>query len=221
MKNEAVIEMVDDDTVLPEDEVLVEMRLHIPQTEDAIDGEGTAAEAFVELVKESGDLEKAGTSLCGFEDVPLTVPRGRYGIEMFDKYMKLHGKTFDYKILYTNVSGIYLLPKPDGYNMALCMTLEHSLRQGQTTYPMVVMQLLKGQPIEVEITLEEAEISRRFGDKLEASEVGDMPSVLAKVLGAFTKKKVVTLKANGFNGSKEDDRAKSIRCSVKANEGQL
>jgi structure-specific recognition protein 1 len=42
------------------------------------------------------------------------VPRGRYDIELFDKYMKLHGKTFDYKCLYTNVSALYLLPKQVG-----------------------------------------------------------------------------------------------------------
>ena len=39
------------------------------------------------------------------------MPRSRYDIELFDKYMKLHGKTFDYKCLYTNVSALYLLPK--------------------------------------------------------------------------------------------------------------
>ena len=44
-----------------------------------------------------------------------------------------------------------------------------------------------------------------------------------QVISAFTKKKVVTLKKDGFNGGSkaEDDRTTSIRCSVKANEGHL
>ena len=32
-------------------------------------------------------------------------------IEMFDKFLKLHGKTYDYKVLYTNVASVYVLPK--------------------------------------------------------------------------------------------------------------
>ena len=131
VKNEAVIEMGDDDSAMPDDEVLVEVRFHIPAPtgDDAADMEGTAAERFVEQIKEGGDLEKAGTAFATFEDVPIQVPRGRYDVEMFDKYMKLHGKTFDYKVMYTNVGALYLLPRPDGVNMALCVTLENPLRQ--------------------------------------------------------------------------------------------
>jgi len=222
-KTDAVIEMADDDTALPEDEVLVEMRLHIPTGEEEDVEEGTRAEAFVAEIKDAGDLETAGTALSAFEDIPIQVPRGRWDIEMFDKYMKLHGKTYDYKVLFSNVSALYLLPKPDGYHMALCVTLEHPLRQGQTTYPHVVMQLPKDQPFEAEVNLADDELQARFGDKLEASEQGNMPEVLAKVISAFTKRKVVTLKKDGFNGGSkaEDDRSTSIRCSVKANEGHL
>lgn len=77
--------------------------------------------------------------------------------------------------------------------------------------------------MEVTINLEEKEMQKRFGDKLDQNEAGDMPSVLAKVFSAFTNRKVVTLKKDGFNGGSkaEDDRSTSIRCSVKANEGHL
>ena len=43
---------------------------------------------------------------------------------------------------------------------------------------------------------------------------------LPQVMCAFTKKKVVRPKASGFNGEKED-KFKSIRCSLKANDGYL
>ncbi len=39
--------------------------------------------------------------------------RGRYDIEMFASFMKLHGKTFDYKIEYNTISRLFQLPKPD------------------------------------------------------------------------------------------------------------
>ena len=54
--------------------------------------EGTPAEGFVELIKQSGDLEVAGASLVTLADLQVQVPRGRYDIELCDKFMKLHGK---------------------------------------------------------------------------------------------------------------------------------
>ena len=56
------------------------------------------------------------------------MPRGRYDIELFDKYMKLHGKTFDYKCLYTNVSALYLLPKQVGVRVRVRVRLTLRVR---------------------------------------------------------------------------------------------
>lgn len=109
--------------------------------------------------------------------------------------------TFCAQILYSNVSALFLLPKPDGVHMSLCITLEHALRQGQTTYPYVVMQLPREQFLDVSINLGEQELTQRFGDKLDQSEQGDMPSVLAKVpstpvrsLGAMNNKAIHLLR---------------------------
>jgi len=223
-KNEAIIEMAADDTALPDDELLVEIRFHLPQVtgEDmAAEVDGTPAEGFVELVKQSGDLEVAGSTLVTLEEIQVQVPRGRYEIELCDKFMKLHGKSNDYKVMYTAVSALYLLPKPDGYHMSLAIALEHPLRQGATSYPHIVLQLPRDAPLELEVALSEAECQARFGDKLDKFEQGDMPGVVAKAIAAFAKKKVSGIKAGGFNGDSKDDRAKSIRCSLKAAEGFL
>jgi structure-specific recognition protein 1 len=135
--------------------------------------------------------------------------------------MKLHGKSNDYKVLYSNIASLYLLPKPDGYHMALSLQLEHPLRQGATTYPHIVLQLPRDAPLEVEIALTEAECTARFGEKLDKFESGDMPSVVAKVLCAFTKRKVSGIRSGGFNADSGDERSKSIRCSLRAAEGFL
>ena len=113
------------------------------------------------------------------------------------------------------------MPKPDGHHMALSLSLEHPLRQGATSYPHIVLQLPREEPLDVEVQLTEAECSARFGDKLDKFESGDMPSVVAKVISAFTKKKVVGIKSGGFNADKPEDRMKSIRCSLKALDGFL
>jgi len=222
-KNEAVIEMQMDDTVQPDDEVITEIRFFLPpdRSDEAGDGDATPAEGFVELVKQSGDLEVAGASLVTLDDLQVQVPRGRYDVELCDKFMRLHGKTNDYKILYTNVSGLYLVPKQDGHHMSLVISLEHPLRQGATSYPHLVFQLPRDQPTDVEVQLSEGEIASRFGDKLDKFESGDMPSVVGKVISAFAKKKVQGIKSGGFNAESKEDRNKSIRCSLKAVDGFL
>ena len=71
------------------------------------------------------------------------------------------------------------------------------------------------------INMEEDVMEKRFGDKLEQLESGFTPSVLAKVFSAFTGKKVQAIKkGSGFNAA-GDDKSKSIRCSMKANDGFL
>lgn len=95
-RKEAIIELADDDTAAPEDEMVVGIRFHVPaaaRDDEADEEELAPAETLVAQIKDSGDLEASGTSLATFEDVGLTVPRGRYDIEMFDKFLKLHGKT--------------------------------------------------------------------------------------------------------------------------------
>ncbi|EOD09756.1 hypothetical protein EMIHUDRAFT_452808 [Emiliania huxleyi CCMP1516] len=201
-RKEAIIELADDDTAAPEDEMVVGIRFHVPaaaRDDEADEEELAPAETLVAQIKESGDLEASGTSLATFEDVGLTVPRGRYDIEMFDKFLKLHGKTYDYKVLYTNVASVYVLPKQDNYTMAFVVSLEHPLRQGATMYPHIVMQLPRDATVDLEIALDSAELKRRFDDKLERSESGELVDLLPKVMCAFTKKKVVRPKANdGF-----------------------
>jgi len=222
-KNEAVIEFGGDDTALPEDEVVVEMRFHLPAAtgEDVTEMDGTPAEDFVDKIKQSGDLEVAGASLVTLDDVPVQVPRGRYDLELCDKFLKMHGKSNDYKVLYTNIASLYLLPKPDNYHMALVVNLEHALRQGSTSYPHIVFQLPRDTPLEVEVALSESDCSARFGEKLDKFESGDYPSLMAKVISAFAKKKVSSIKSGGFNADQTDDRHKSIRCSLKAVDGFL
>lgn len=38
---------------------------------------------------------------------------GRYNIDMFQDFLRLRGKTYDYKILYSNITKLFLLLKPD------------------------------------------------------------------------------------------------------------
>lgn len=80
---------------------------------------------------------------------------GRYEVEMFDKFLRMHGKTYDYKIAYRNVKSLFLLPKPDEVHALFVVGLDPPVRQGQTRYPYLVMQFLRDEELEVVLSVEE------------------------------------------------------------------
>ena len=43
--------------------------------------------------------------------------RGRYDIKMYPTFLQLHGKTFDYKIAFTSILRLFLLPHRDNRQM--------------------------------------------------------------------------------------------------------
>lgn len=67
----------------------------------------------------------------------------------------MRGKTYDYKISYESVKKVMMLPKPDEQHMLLVFGLDPPLRQGQTTYPFLVMQLRKEEEVTLEMNMTE------------------------------------------------------------------
>jgi structure-specific recognition protein 1 len=43
----------------------------------------------------------------------MLIPRGNYTMDFYSDYLKLHGKTHDYKVIYQDILKVFLLPKPD------------------------------------------------------------------------------------------------------------
>lgn len=76
--------------------------------------EKTSAELLSEMI-----VDKAGIGVFSGEMIalvpkmPLLVPRGKYDIEMYETFLRFHGITHDYKIMYKDILRAYLLPKPN------------------------------------------------------------------------------------------------------------
>jgi structure-specific recognition protein 1 len=82
-----------------------------PEPEGA---EVSAAQAFHDAIKEKAELgQVAGDLIVSFEEVLVLTPRGRYDVDMFPDFLRLRGKTYDYKIVYSTISRLFLLPKDD------------------------------------------------------------------------------------------------------------
>ncbi len=125
-------------------------------------------------------IPATGKGILTFEELTVLTPRGRYNVELFPTFMKMHGKTYDYKIKYSNIVRLFLLPKPDKYVALSCLTyrvdtilinyiqrrhqffvvsMEPPIRQGHTSYPHIVIQIPENEMIEADINVAEEYVS--------------------------------------------------------------
>ncbi len=110
---------------------LTEIRFYVPGTISKLKGSGSdagsqksdnegddeeisAAQVFHDAVKDRAKLGQVhGDLILSFEEVLVLTPRGRYDMDMFPTFLRLRGKTYDYKIVYQSISRLFLLPKDD------------------------------------------------------------------------------------------------------------
>lgn len=137
---------------------VVEMRFYIPgtvSTKNKEEGEENesddeeedadqqnAANLFHDTLVEKAEIgDVAGDTIATFQDVLHLTPRGRFDIDLYEDSFRLRGKTYDYKIQYQSIKKFFFLKKNDDVHGLVVFGLEPPLRQGQTRYPFVVMQL--------------------------------------------------------------------------------
>ncbi|KAK9480404.1 hypothetical protein V1514DRAFT_325333 [Lipomyces japonicus] len=204
---------------------LVEVRFFLPGTvtkgEDDSDAsdveEQSAATVFYETIKERADIgQVAGETIVSFTDIMFLTPRGRYDIDMYPLYIRLRGKTYDYKIQYSSIQRLFLLPKPDELHNILVIQLDPPLRQGQTRYQFLVVQFLKEEEIEVELNVEDAEFEEKYADKLKKKYDQAAHEVVGQVFRGLSGKKITVpgsyVSVHGQAG---------VKCSLKASEGYV
>jgi len=76
--------------------------------EEDSDEDITPAKLFNDKILKHASLgDGAGDVIASFQDMHLTVPRGKYTLNMYDHFAKFHGKTHDYKILYKDISRMF------------------------------------------------------------------------------------------------------------------
>jgi structure-specific recognition protein 1 len=110
---------------------MVEIRFYVPGTQSKLkgsqdgsqksddEGEGdeeevSAAQVFHDTIKDKANIgQVTGDIVLNFDDILVLTPRGRYDMDLFKDFLRLRGKTYDYKILYSTISRIFMLPKDD------------------------------------------------------------------------------------------------------------
>lgn len=81
----------------------------------------TAAELLQQKIMQTANIRKTtGDVIVSFDENKGTflTPRGRYGIEMYDWFMRMRGAKYDYKVRYDDINRLFLLPKLDELHTA-------------------------------------------------------------------------------------------------------
>ncbi|KAM8924231.1 FACT complex subunit SSRP1 isoform 2-T2 [Pelodytes ibericus] len=210
-KNEVTLEFHQNDD---SDVSLMEIRFYVPPSQD--DG-GDPVEAFVQNVLSKADVIQAtGDAVCIFRELQCLTPRGRYDIRIYPSFLHLHGKTFDYKIPYTTVLRLFLLPHKDQRQMFFVISLDPPIKQGQTRYHFLILLFSKDEEISLTLNMSEDEVEKRFEGKLKKSMSGCLYEMVSRVMKALVNRKI-TVPGN-FQGHSG---AQCITCSYKASSGLL
>lgn len=210
-KNEVTLEFHQND----DSEVsLMEVRFYVPPTqEDGVD----PVEAFAQNVLSKADVIQAtGDAICIFRELQCLTPRGRYDIRIYPTFLHLHGKTFDYKIPYTTVLRLFLLPHKDQRQMFFVISLDPPIKQGQTRYHFLILLFSKDEDISLTLNMNEDEVEKRFEGRLTKNMSGSLYEMVSRVMKALVNRKI-TVPGN-FQGHSG---AQCITCSYKASSGLL
>ncbi|XP_069485098.1 FACT complex subunit SSRP1 isoform X1 [Ambystoma mexicanum] len=210
-KNEVTLEFHQNDDA---DVSLMEVRFYVPPNqEDNTD----PVEAFSQNVLSKADVIQAtGDAVCIFRELQCLTPRGRYDIRIYPTFLHLHGKTFDYKIPYTTVLRLFLLPHKDQRQMFFVISLDPPIKQGQTRYHFLILLFSKEEDLSLTLNMNEDEVEKRFEGKLTKNMSGSLYEMVSRVMKALVNRKI-TVPGNfvGHSGGQ------CITCSYKASSGLL
>ncbi|KAJ3044471.1 FACT complex subunit [Rhizophlyctis rosea] len=190
----------------------------VEDEELAVNDEGetiSSASILYATIKQKADIDtQQSETIVTFLGLLCLTPRGRFEIDFHATFLRLRGKSHDYKILYTSIQRLFLLPKPDELHHMLVIELDPPLRQGQTRYPFLVFQFSNDEEVEQDLNLEDDVLAEKYEGKLQKSYDGPMYEVVTDVLKGLSGKKVIESK-DTFKSSQGHE---GIKCSLKANE---
>ncbi|KAF8891950.1 hypothetical protein CPB84DRAFT_1783902, partial [Gymnopilus junonius] len=149
----------------------------------------SAAQVFHDTIKEKADIGAGiGDLILSFDEVLVLTPRGRYDMDMFPDFLRLRGKTYDYKVLYQSIARLFLLPKDD-QQVLFILGLSTPIRQGQTLYQYLVMEFTREEEITAELNMIDEEMEKY--DKLKKNYEAPTYEVVSSVFRALSGKKII------------------------------
>lgn len=174
----------------------------------------SAAQAFHNTVKDRAEISQAaGDIILSFEEVLVLTPRGRYDVDLYHDFFRLRGKTYDYKIVYSTILKLFLLPKDD-MHVLFIMGLGIPIQQGQTRYQYLVTQFTREEETTAELNMTEEEVASY--DRMKKHYEDPTFEVVSGIFRALSKKKIV-----GAGSFQSNNGHPSVKANLKAVQGDL
>ncbi|KAG9050103.1 FACT complex subunit [Tulasnella sp. UAMH 9824] len=210
----------------PAHDDMVEMRLFVPgprargsdeEQSDTEVNDVSAAQAFRDMIKEKAEIRQVtGECIATFGDILAQTPRGLYDIDMFPSFLRLRGKTYDYGVLYSSVTRIFLLPKRDEIHVQLVVGLDPPIRQGQTKYPYLVLNFNREEELDIELNIDQETIDSKYEGKLQRMYDDQTYRVVSNVFRGLSGRKMI-----GLGSFASRDNQPGIKANMRAVTGEL
>ena len=181
------------------DDNLVQITLHfppgeIPEDEEELDDFVTPAEEIRQAMMDTGVIRSmTGDIIAEFtkEQGNFVTPRGKYGMQMTSSYLHMQGSQYSYKIKYTDIGSLYLLPKLESGREAFVIALEKPIRQGAQKYQYLVLETHKIEHT-MKINLTEEEIKTKYDGQLSQEMTMPTSHLIAKIFKILSQTPVST-----------------------------
>ncbi|KAK7852176.1 fact complex subunit ssrp1 [Quercus suber] len=219
-KNDVILEFhVDDTTGANEKDSLMEISFHIPNSNTQFVGDENRppAQVFRDKIMSMADVGAGGEeAVVTFEGIAILTPRGRYNVELHLSFLRLQGQANDFKIQYSSVVRLFLLPKSNQPHTFVVVTLDPPIRKGQTLYPHIVLQFETDFVVHSDLTMSEDLLNTKYKEKLEPSYKGLIHEVFTTILRGLSGAKVT--KPGKFRSCQD---GYAVKSSLKAEDGVL
>ncbi|KAK9040392.1 hypothetical protein V6N11_015555 [Hibiscus sabdariffa] len=219
-KNDVLLEFhMDDTSGANEKDSLMEISFHIPNSNTHFVGDENRppAQVFREKIMSVADV---GTgveeAVVTFESIAILTPRGRYSVELHLSFLRLQGQANDFKIQYSSVVRLFLLPKFNQPHTFVVVTLDPPIRKGQTLYPHIVLQFETDYVVESTLSINEDLLNIKYKDRLEPSYKGLIHEVFTTIMRGLSGAKVT--KPGKFRSCQD---GYAVKSSLKAEDGVL
>eukprot|EP00878_Enallax_costatus_P023141 GHUV01024603.1.p1 GENE.GHUV01024603.1~~GHUV01024603.1.p1 ORF type:complete len:609 (+),score=227.34 GHUV01024603.1:931-2757(+) len=236
LQDEVLLEFHVDDTVDDREDTLIEMAFHVPAAnpdwapaDGAAEGEEgaarvSAAKALVDALLHHTDAgaSTSDDAVITFHNVASLAPRGRFQVEMHLSYLQLVGQTQDFKIRYTSIGRLFILPKSSTPHTLVVIGLDPPIRKGQTYYSYLLCQFENGDEVTEKLDISDEDLEKKnkeCGNKLHRELTGPEYQVFAHALRGLSSAKITRARTEVYQNHAGDGCA--VRCSYKADDGFL
>ncbi|KAG2625043.1 hypothetical protein PVAP13_3KG162400 [Panicum virgatum] len=219
-KTDVVLEFhVDDTTAANEKDVLTDLSFHVPTSNAQFIGDEHHTSAQIlcqEILHRADGGSPSEAAVVTFEGIAILTPRGRYSVEPHQSFLRLQGQANDFKIQYSSILHLFVLPKSQNPHTFVVIALDPPIRKGQTLYPHIVFQFETEAMVERELALSEQVLAEKYKDRLQGSYRGQIHEVFSNVLCGLSGPKVT--RPSTFRSCQH---GYAVKSALKAEDGLL